>query len=67
LLSRTKDLPAHQHQNARFCGELYTCDNAESLPDEAGVLPDHFVPQSVADYFAGKDAVKEYTLGLIRK
>lgn len=41
--------------------------SAVSLPDEKGILPDHFVSQSAEDYFQQRDAVKEYTLELIRK
>lgn len=40
---------------------------SESLPDETGILPDHYVTQSINDYLNKVDAVKEYTLGLIDK
>lgn len=40
---------------------------AVSLPDERGILPDHFVSQRAEDYFEEKDVVKEYTLELIRE
>lgn len=39
---------------------------ATSLPDETGILPDYQVSQSIEDYFAEQDAVKEYALELIR-
>lgn len=40
---------------------------ATSLPDEVGILPDHYVTQSIADYLDGKDVVKQFTTDLIRK
>ncbi|MGV3613170.1 MAG: S41 family peptidase [Fluviicola sp.] len=40
---------------------------ATSLPDEIGILPDHYVSQNVEDYFGRKDVVKEYVFDLIRK
>ncbi len=40
---------------------------ATKLPDEIGILPDFFVTQSIGDYLAKVDAVKNYTLKLIRK
>jgi len=40
---------------------------ATSLPDETGVLPDHYVTQSIDDYLNKTDAVKEFTLKLIYK
>lgn len=40
---------------------------ATSLPDETGILPDYQVSQSMEDYFDARDAVKEYTLELIKK
>jgi C-terminal processing protease CtpA/Prc len=41
--------------------------SATSLPDETGILPDYYVTQSIDDYFAKKDAVKEFALSLIKK
>ena len=38
-----------------------------SLRDEIGILPDFFVTQSIDDYLNKVDAVKNYTLKLIRK
>jgi len=38
-----------------------------SLPDERGILPDHYVTQSIEDYLQNVDAVKEFTLSLIDK
>jgi len=38
-----------------------------SLPDEIGILPDHYVTQSIDDYLNHVDAVKEYTLKLVDK
>ena len=40
---------------------------ATELPDEIGILPDFFVTQSIDDYLNKVDAVKDYTLKLIRK
>jgi C-terminal processing protease CtpA/Prc len=40
---------------------------ATSLPDEVGILPDHYVNQSIDDYIDGKDAIKQYTIDLIGK
>ncbi len=40
---------------------------ATSLPDEIGILPDHYVTQSIDDYLNHVDAVKEYTLKLVDK
>ena len=37
---------------------------ATSLPDEKGIMPDHFVSQSIDEYLNGEDAVKNYTLQL---
>jgi hypothetical protein len=39
---------------------------AISFPDEVGILPDHFVSQSIDDYIQQKDVVKEFTLNLIK-
>jgi hypothetical protein len=49
----------------------YVADNthestATSLPDETGILPDHYVKQSIDDYLSGIDAVRKYTIGLIK-
>jgi hypothetical protein len=40
---------------------------ATALPDETGILPDHFVTQSMEDYLKGTDTVKEYTINLAKK
>jgi hypothetical protein len=51
---------------------LYYVANSESktlvkgLPDEKGILPDHFVTQGIDDYLNGIDPVKVYTLDLIK-
>lgn len=43
-----------------------TCESsATSLPDEIGILPDHFVSQGIDDYLNNVDTVKEYVLGVI--
>lgn len=52
--------------------EYYVADNthettATSLPDETGILPDHYVTQSIDDYLKKIDAVKEYTIKLTGK
>ncbi len=52
--------------------EYYVANNtheslAVTLPDERGILPDHFVTQTVDEYLNNVDAVKEYTLKLIKK
>lgn len=52
--------------------EYYVANNthvstATALPDEKGILPDHYVTQSIDDYLNKVDAVKEYTLKLIKK
>ncbi|TAH08031.1 MAG: peptidase S41 [Sphingobacteriia bacterium] len=41
--------------------------SAIKLPNEIGILPDFFVTQSIDDYLKKVDAVKNYTLKLIRK
>lgn len=51
--------------------EYYVADNthestATSLPDEVGILPDHYVTQSIEEYLGKVDAVKAYTLKLIK-
>jgi len=38
---------------------------ATTLPDEVGILPDHFVSQSIDDYLQQKDVVKEFALELV--
>jgi C-terminal processing protease CtpA/Prc len=40
---------------------------ATSLPDEVGILPDHYVIQSIEDYLNNKDTVKAYTIRLIQE
>ncbi len=40
---------------------------ATKLPDDEGILPDFFVTQSIDDYLNKVDAVKNFTLKLIRK
>lgn len=40
---------------------------ATSLPDETGILPDHYVSQSIDEYLKKTDAVKEFTIKLINK
>lgn len=52
--------------------EYYVANNthestATSLPDETGILPDHYVTQTIDEYLNKVDAVKEYALELIRK
>jgi C-terminal processing protease CtpA/Prc len=39
---------------------------ATSLPDETGILPDHYVHQSIDDVIHQKDVVKEFALGLLK-
>jgi tetratricopeptide (TPR) repeat protein len=51
--------------------EYYVADNthestATSLPDEIGILPDHYVTQSIDDYLGKIDPVKEYTIKLAK-
>jgi hypothetical protein len=41
--------------------------SATSLPDDKGILPDFYVTQSIDDYLKKVDAVKNYTLKLIRE
>ncbi len=38
---------------------------ATSLPDEVGILPDHYVIQSIDDYFDKIDTVKDFAFKLI--
>ena len=50
--------------------EYYVANNthestATSLPDEVGILPDHYVTQSIEEYLGKVDAVKEFTLKLV--
>jgi C-terminal processing protease CtpA/Prc len=40
---------------------------ATKLPDEIGILPDFYMSQTIDDYLNKVDAVKDYTLKLIRK
>ena len=40
---------------------------ATKLPDDMGIRPDFFMAQSIDDYLNKVDAVKDYTLKLIRK
>lgn len=52
--------------------EYYVANNtheslAISLPDEVGILPDHYVTQTIDEYLTNIDAVKEYTMALVRK
>jgi hypothetical protein len=51
--------------------EYYVANNthestATSLPDEVGILPDHFVTQSIEEYLNKVDAVKNFTLKLVQ-
>ncbi|SEQ17359.1 Tetratricopeptide repeat-containing protein [Neolewinella agarilytica] len=39
---------------------------ATSLPDETGILPDHYVSQSIDDYLNEIDTVLEFAIGLTR-
>ncbi len=39
---------------------------ATSLPDEKGILPDHYIHQSIDDVVNRKDVVKEFALGLLK-
>ncbi len=41
--------------------------NVSSQDYEVGVLPDHYVHQTITDYIDGKDAIQQFTLGLIAK
>ncbi|TAE61809.1 MAG: peptidase S41 [Bacteroidetes bacterium] len=52
--------------------EYYVANNthvssATSLPDERGILPDHYVAQSIEDYLSQTDRVKAYTLQLAKQ
>lgn len=52
--------------------EYYVANNthestATSLPDEVGILPDYYVTQSIDEYLGNIDAVKAYTIKLIKK
>ncbi len=52
--------------------EYYVANNTHvsftaSQDDAAGVLPDHYVTQSIDDYLKKVDVVKEYTLRLVKK
>jgi tetratricopeptide (TPR) repeat protein len=40
---------------------------ATTLPDEIGILPDHYVTQRIDDYLNKVDVVKNYALKLIQK
>jgi len=39
---------------------------ATSLPDEIGILPDHYIHQSIDDVISRRDVVKEFALGLLK-
>lgn len=52
--------------------EYYVANNthessATSLPDETGILPDHYVAQSIDDYLNKTDRVREFTINLARQ
>ena len=40
---------------------------AINLPDETGILPDHAVTQGVDDFLIKRDAVKAYTIQLVKQ
>lgn len=40
---------------------------ANSYPDDQGILPDHYVTQSIDEYLNGIDAVKEFAIAHIKK
>ncbi len=40
---------------------------ATALPDETGILPDHYVGQSIDDYLNGVDRVKVFTIQLVQQ
>jgi tetratricopeptide (TPR) repeat protein len=40
--------------------------SATSLPDETGILPDHYVAQNIDDYLNGIDRVKLFTIQLAK-
>lgn len=51
--------------------EYYVANNthestATSLPDEVGILPDHYVTQSIDEYLGKVDAVKSYAIKLVK-
>lgn len=39
---------------------------ATSLPDEIGILPDHYLHQNIDDVISRRDVVKEFALGLLK-
>lgn len=39
---------------------------ATSLPDEIGILPDHYLHQNIEDVISRRDVVKEFALGLLK-
>lgn len=41
--------------------------SATSLPDERGILPDHYISQSIDDYLNGIDRVKDFTIQLTKQ
>lgn len=52
--------------------EYYVANNthessATSLPDEKGILPDHYISQSIDAYLNHSDVVKEFAIKLIAK
>lgn len=40
---------------------------ATTLPDEMGILPDHYMTQSIEDYLNRVDTVMEFAVGLTRR
>lgn len=50
-----------------YVGSSSNRTSVTSLPDETGILPDHYFTQSIEDYLEKVDAVMEYTLSLIDK
>jgi hypothetical protein len=48
-------------------GRVNHITNADSISEERGVFPDHYIVQTLEDYLKDTDTVMEYTLGLINK
>lgn len=50
-----------------YVANVTVVSSATSLPDEKGILPDHYVSQSIDNYLNNKDVVKTFALELIKK
>jgi len=50
-----------------WVGRYTNISSADGFPDNRGIMPDHFVTQSLHDYLNNTDSIMEYTLKLIHE